>query len=150
MPIQMAEQLWLYNNWANNLLFKAYEGYGERMPASCLRLLSHIVNTQSHWLNRVRGEKQTVGVWDEHDLEGCKRLHEETAQEIKAVMEVHAAEMQVKIGYANTKGLVFQNTLSDILLHVFNHGTYHRAQIAQEMRESGLDPINTDYINFVR
>ncbi len=146
----MAEQLWSYNNWANNLLFKTYEGYGERMPASCLRLLSHIVNTQSHWLNRVTGGPQKVGVWDEHDWDGCKRLHEETAQELKAIMEAHAAEMQVKIEYANTQGRVFQNTLSDILLHVFNHGTYHRAQIAQEMRKNGLDPINTDYINFVR
>lgn len=150
MPIQMAEQLWLYNNWANNLLFKTYENYGERMPVSCLRLLSHIVNTQSHWLNRVTGEKQKTGVWDEHDLEGCKRLHLETAQGIKAIMEAHTAEMQVKIEYANTQGRVFQNTLSDILLHVFNHGTYHRAQIAQEMRKSGLEPVNTDYINFVR
>jgi uncharacterized damage-inducible protein DinB len=46
--------------------------------------------------------------------------------------------------------MTFTNTVFDMLLQVFTHGGYHRGQIAMEMRKAGLEPINTDYINFVR
>jgi len=150
MPINPFDQLWLYNNWANEALFKTFEVHGDRMPASCLRLLSHIFNAQSTWLSRVNGEKPMVGLWEIHDLTACKKLHTATSQGIMAAMEHHADDLQIKIEYANSRGQVFQNTLMDILFQVFNHATYHRGQIAMDMRISGLEPVNTDYINFVR
>lgn len=54
------------------------------------------------------------------------------------------------VKYSNTKGQEFSNSLYDILLHLFNHGTYHRGQIATDMRRNGLEPLNTDYITMVR
>ena len=150
MLTKKMEQVWLYNNWANDILFKTFETYGDRMPASCLRLLSHIVNAQYTWLCRINGEKQVVGLWDVHDLESCKTLHAATSQGLKTAMEQHADDLDIKIEYANSQGRVFQNSLFDILFQVFNHATYHRAQIAMEMRINGLQPVNTDYINFVR
>jgi uncharacterized damage-inducible protein DinB len=30
------------------------------------------------------------------------------------------------------------------------HGTYHRGQIAMQLRQQGLEPVNTDYIMFLR
>jgi uncharacterized damage-inducible protein DinB len=150
MLTKKLEQLWLYNNWANDILFKTFESYGDRMPASCLRLLSHIFNAQSTWLCRINGEKQVVGLWDIHDLEKCKKLHAETSQGIRTAIEGHADDFDIKIEYANSQGRVFQNSLFDILFQVFNHATYHRAQIAMEMRKNELTPVNTDYINFVR
>jgi uncharacterized damage-inducible protein DinB len=150
MLTKKLEQLWLYNNWANEILFKTFEEYGDRMPASCLRLLSHILNAQSTWLNRITGENQVVGLWDVHDLEGCKKLQAETSQGLRAAIERHADDLDIKIEYANSQGHVFQNTLFDILFQVFNHATYHRAQIAMDMRINALQPVNTDYINFVR
>src|ERR1700733_2293750 len=101
MPIKKLEQLWLYNNWANEILFKTFEAYGDQMPASCLRLLSHIVNAQSTWLCRGDGEKQGVGLWDVHDLEGCRKWHAETSQGLKAAMERHADDFEIKIENAN-------------------------------------------------
>ena len=40
--------------------------------------------------------------------------------------------------------------MEDILIQVFNHGTYHRAQVAKDLRGNGLAPVNTDYITYVR
>jgi uncharacterized damage-inducible protein DinB len=65
-------------------------------------------------------------------------------------MEKHADDLDAKIEYANSQGRVFQNSLFDILFQVLNHATYHRGQIAMEMRKNELQPANTDYINFVR
>jgi uncharacterized damage-inducible protein DinB len=150
MPEQTLTQFWKYNNWANDVLFAAFDNYGDQVPASCLRLLSHIVNGQSVWLSRMVGEKAAVGLWDEYDLAGIRSLHEQTSKGLGAIIEAHAADLSVKMEYTNSRGMTFQNTFFDMLFQVFNHGTYHRAQIAKDMRQQGLEPVNTDYINFVR
>ena len=38
----------------------------------------------------------------------------------------------------------------DILFHLASHGAYHRGQISVTLRHSNLEPVNTDYITFVR
>ena len=150
MSDKTLEQLWLYNNWANDALFKTFAENGDRMPASCLRLLGHIVNGQTIWLSRMNPEVANVGVWAEHDLDTCRRMQELTAAGFKVVMEKYADDPYAKIEYTNSRGMTFTNTVFDMLLQVFTHGGYHRGQIAMEMRKAGLEPINTDYINFVR
>lgn len=141
------DQLWKYTDWANNKLFDAFEHHGRQIPAQCLHLLSHIVNSQAVWLGRVSGEPAQVAIWQDHDLDGCKLLHQQTMAGIRALMET---DMDRSIHYTNQQGNSYNNYVSDILLHLFNHGTYHRAQIAHEMRVQGLEPVNTDYINFIR
>jgi uncharacterized damage-inducible protein DinB len=143
-------QLWKYNNWANQGLFETFSNYGDAMPASCKRLLNHIMNTQSVWLTRLTGEKQAVGVWEEMPLDECKRLHEQASAGLKSVLDKNAGDLSVKIGYTNTAGNRYQNSIHEIVLHMLNHGTYHRGQIALEMRKNGLEPVITDYIVFVR
>jgi uncharacterized damage-inducible protein DinB len=150
MPENVFIQFWKYNDWANNLLFDVFDKYDEKMPASCLRLLSHIVDCQSVWLTRLKNEKQTVGVWEMQDLKGCRKLHALTAMGLKKTIELHSDDLFAEIAYVNSAGNSFRNTVYDILLHLFNHGTYHRGQIAMEMRKNGLEPVSTDYIVFVR
>lgn len=41
-------------------------------------------------------------------------------------------------------------TRGDILLHVVNHGTYHRGQVADMLYELGVFPPATDYPVFLR
>jgi hypothetical protein len=41
------------------------------------------------------------------------------------------------VGYRNSRGEYWTSTVGDILTHVAMHGTYHRAQIAAAVRESG-------------
>jgi uncharacterized damage-inducible protein DinB len=44
----------------------------------------------------------------------------------------------------------FQTPIKDLLMHVALHGSYHRGQIAQALRLAGGEPVNTDFITFVR
>ena len=55
-----------------------------------------------------------------------------------------------KIIYKNSKGIEFSNTVQDVIFHVINHSTYHRAQIASDLKANGIEPINTDYIFYKR
>ncbi|MCW3088046.1 MAG: hypothetical protein JWQ78_1432, partial [Sediminibacterium sp.] len=41
--------------------------------------------------------------------------------------------------------------VKEILLHLFNHGTYHRGQLVTLLRQVGVEEIpRTDYIEFSR
>lgn len=54
--------------------------------------------------------------------------------------------------WANARALevVRETGEQESLLHVALHGTYHRGQIARELRRAGEESVNTDFIQFVR
>ena len=147
--ITMLKQFCAYNNWANSLLLDTFKVNIDLLPESCLLLFSHIVNAQLIWSSRINGIRPFVTVWQLHDLETCDKLLQES---IKALAEIDYPETSdsSNITYSNSVGDHFETSLSDILLHVFNHGTYHRAQIAKEMKLQNIQPVNTDYIQYVR
>jgi uncharacterized damage-inducible protein DinB len=142
-------QLWLYNNWANELILNSFKQNQSSIPASCLRLFSHITNAQIIWLSRINGEPSPVDVWDEHSLSECEKNHHIFSTGIQqSVADEHKGK--ISITYKNTQNIVYTDSLQDILLHIFSHGSYHRAQIAQDLKRNGLEPQNTDFIRFKR
>lgn len=65
----------------------------------------------------------------------------------------HATEemLGASLPYKNTKGQHFLQPVSDIIMHLANHGTYHRGQITTILRQLGVDRIpQTDYIVYGR
>ncbi len=53
--------------------------------------------------------------------------------------------------YRNLKGEPFKQKVGEVLLHLFNHGTYHRGQVVTMMRGLGYDKIpQTDLVVFQR
>ena len=59
-------------------------------------------------------------------------------------------ELENSITYSNTNGQSFQSILKDILTHLINHGSYHRGQIIQLLKEERKKLPYTDYIVWVR
>ena len=43
--------------------------------------------------------------------------------------------------YTGTKKEQFKQPVCDVLLHVFNHGTYHRGQLVTMLRQLGASNI---------
>lgn len=143
------DKLWEYTVWANGAVLSALRELGVNAPATSIRLMSHVVNAQTNWLNRLNGDGAVSALWESHPMDLIDQLNFETLQGLKAAMDRYAGDFAHKVGYKNLSGVFFENTVSDILTQVFNHGTYHRAQIAMDLREKGFDPVNTDYIAFV-
>lgn len=53
--------------------------------------------------------------------------------------------------YQNIKGDQFKQPIFQMLVHVFNHGTYHRGQLVTMLRQAGVEKIpQTDFIVFSR
>ncbi|HSI91018.1 MAG TPA: DinB family protein [Adhaeribacter sp.] len=140
-----------YNIWANSRLLKHLDQLPGEAPATALRLFSHVLNAQAIWIARLTGTVSPVKVWQEHSLETLHTLHEDTSNRLYDLLKsADIAEFNREIKYTNSEGLDFTNRVCDIFTHVFNHSTYHRAQVATALRQAGFEPINTDYITYVR
>lgn len=137
-----------YHFWAMDRLFKYLEALPE-VPQTCLKLMQHIVNAESIWLSRIEGEKPVVGVWEERPLADCLILHARSAKLLQAIVE-RDQDLERVISYVTSTGDPFSNNIHDILIHVLNHASYHRAQIAMALRAHDIEPVNTDYILYVR
>lgn len=145
----MLEKFCRYNNWANALLLDTLMASSGTVSESCILLFSHIVNAQTIWFKRIKGMTPGVSVWQNNELNTCKLMLEESAYALSEICKGDLEHMPI-IKYTISTGQQYETAVSDILLHVFNHGTYHRAQIAKEMKLQNIKPVNTDYINFVR
>ncbi len=117
------------------------------------RLFSHIINAQEIWLDRLQSVDESSGpsVWNLHAIhEFGSRENKNFSRFISYLDSASEDEWERVVRYKNTQGVEFENTVSDILLHVFNHSTYHRAQIAFILRQLDEKPVNTDFIAFAR
>ncbi|WP_247236247.1 DinB family protein [Telluribacter sp. SYSU D00476] len=112
------------------------------------RLMSHMLNAHHIWNKRILGQSPEVGVWQSMLLTEMLDRNEDNYQQTQRIL--HEADLDTTISYTNSKGDSFQNTVQDILFQVVNHTSYHRAQIATDFREHGLEPIMTDYIMYKR
>lgn len=59
-------------------------------------------------------------------------------------------DLERPLSYRNLKGEDFTQPLVDQLVHVVNHSTYHRGQIATLSRQAGFPAPATDLIVFKR
>ena len=80
-------KLWQYNDWANLSLIDSMAQQEEVLPHKSLQLLSHIMNAQLIWIERIKGVISKHGVWDEHDLATCRKLHLLSSEQIQAEIE---------------------------------------------------------------
>ena len=65
----------------------------------------------------------------------------------------NASEVQLThvFAYQNSKKEQFKQPVHEMLMHVFNHGTYHRGQLVTMLRQLGIDKIpQTDFVVFCR
>ena len=140
-----------YNIWANNRLIEHLENLEGGIPENALRLFSHVLNAQEIWIARMTNTECPVKVWQEHTLPEIKTLNQRSSYQLYDLLkEADIEEFNREIAYTNSQGLSYVSRVCDIFTHVFNHCTYHRAQVATALRQAGYEPINTDYITYTR
>jgi uncharacterized damage-inducible protein DinB len=138
-----------YEKWANKKILDALK----ELPApdeKALELMSHILLVQMVWYSRIVNQS-TPPVWDKKSLADLFTLHEENHKVLYAwISKLSEADYYKIIEYKNTKGQPFENTIKDILTHLFNHSTYHRGQIVERMKGKLPKMPETDFIVFFR
>ena len=142
--------LFKYNDWATREAAGSINGLEERDPR-LTELLSHIIASQKLWLVRTLKGDVHINPWEKHTVEECiTQSTMVTAEWINLLESLIESDLEKRVEYLNTKGEKFINTIRDIIVHVINHSTYHRAQIAQKVKALEEKPAVTDYIVYQR
>jgi uncharacterized damage-inducible protein DinB len=144
------ERLFEHMAWADERALKALresEGASELAHSE----LAHVLGVEHVWLARLEGRPATVAVWPTLSVDECEALARETQAGFHAFVDRHDdTTLERTVHYRNTAGAEFDSKVSDILLHVALHGSYHRGKVAAALRASAAEPAATDYIAFVR
>jgi uncharacterized damage-inducible protein DinB len=140
-----------YNIWANINTAESIRNTAD-LDVKALELFSHILIAQTIWLDRISQQEisfDSPGI--KLSAEDCNILSERNYSSWKNYLEnINEDEFSKVVVYKNIKGDSFKNTLSDIIAHVFNHSSYHRGQIAQQVKKANGKPAVTDFIAFAR
>lgn len=136
-----------YNQWSNQRVLDGLKN--QTAPEKAFALLSHIVLAESVWQMRLFAQPITTGIFEVLSLEQIEETMCRNEAGWSSLLE-STNDFSRRLDYKMLNGTPVQSSITDILTHIFNHGTYHRAQIASQMRQSGLEPATTDFITFSR
>lgn len=142
------QDLFAYNHETNQKLAEYLQGQSTELPEKVLSLFSHNLNAHHIWNHRIEGKPTRHGVWELHPTGSFKEIDNQNHQDTLGILSTH--DLHERLHYSNSRGDAFENTVRDILFHIINHSTHHRAQIATAFREAGIEPLATDYIFFRR
>jgi uncharacterized damage-inducible protein DinB len=147
-------RMFAYDQWANRECLAAMKDAGS-VSADTIGRMAHILSAQKLWLQRILKQPQSMPVWPSSAMEDCTALADEMSSAWRNYLTQLATQLPPgslddKVEYRNSNGEPWSNRLEDILTHVLLHSTYHRGQIALQMRASGMTPAYTDFIHAVR
>jgi uncharacterized damage-inducible protein DinB len=77
--------------------------------------------------------------------EAYKLSHADLREFIGALTE---ERLDASLAYRDSRGDAYERVLWQLMLHVGNHGSYHRAETAMALTAMGHDPGDLDYVYF--
>jgi uncharacterized damage-inducible protein DinB len=145
------ERAFAYEFWASRRLLARLREVPDPEP-ELLRLFAHTLIAMKIWGTRIRGEdSRGIPIWPDLSLDDCARLIEENERTCGELLYARGSSLlETTVAYTNQHGLSYETGVRDILFHVVTHGAYHRGQLARRLRDGGHEPVNTDYITYVR
>lgn len=113
----------------------------------------HLYQSDRVWLDRL--EERPSGKLEDYQAPGCMWELRDAWVEAHDRMIAFAnslgeADVNRVIAYKNLAGQAFEMPIWKIILHVVNHGSYHRGQITNMVRQLGHKATNLDLIRFYR
>lgn len=151
-----------YSAWANRRILDAAEGLSQEQfisPAgldygSLRGTLVHILSAETTWRKRCQEGISPSSSLVEDAFPTLAALRERWSEAELAMTAFLASltdeDLQRTIHYRTTKGVPYEDALWQLLLHVVNHGTQHRAEAAITLTQHGCSPGNVDLIVFLR
>jgi uncharacterized damage-inducible protein DinB len=147
-----------YHGWASRKLFDAAltlspETLSREMGVShksVLETLGHILFADRIWLSRVvdpsiqMNSSTPLQQALEKDWPVIQKRWEDWADSLAD------ADLLTPVSYKTLKGDSFQSPPWQVVLHLVNHGTYHRGQVAAMLKQLGAPLPPTDLIFYYR
>lgn len=137
-----------YNRQMNRQLILAMMEHRDKVSEKSVRLINHILNSQEMYNARLSPANKAYGSWHMRKLDELESANDYLHHVTTGIWT--RSEPATMIYYATATGITMQHTVADILFHMVNHGSYHRGQIATDFRNTGLEPLVTDYVVWKR
>lgn len=142
-------KLYKYNAWATKRVLNCLEKQ-QVTDEKILSIMGHMVAAQFLWLNRIKGlPPANVKLWGEYTLPQLIALADE-ADKLWLEFVQATEDFNRDLNYVNYVGEPYTTNVEMIMIHLVNHSSYHRGQIALSLRQKGFEPINTDFITYDR
>ncbi|MCC6762087.1 MAG: DUF664 domain-containing protein [Chitinophagaceae bacterium] len=152
-----------HNVWANHkLLFHIQQmeehKWYQQVPSSfdsLYKTILHMWDAESGWWQRMRLHEHLVipsASFDPSLKDACNGLMQQSLQWEPFIQQsLNEDAINSSLMYKNSRGEEFAQPVREVLLHVFNHSTFHRGQLVTMMRQLGETNIPaTDFIAFAR
>lgn len=157
MDVNTVRALYDYNRWANARVLEAASALNPEQFTRDLGnsfhsvhdTLAHILGAEWIWLERWKGTspKSLLNASDFPSVEALKtRWNEVESDRAQFILGITPEHLERVISYVNTRGQTFAYPLGEMMVHVVNHSTYHRGQIATLLRQLGAKPESTDLL----
>jgi len=116
------------------------------------QLMAHLLTAQQVWLGRCIDKPANITtLWPDWKADTFEQMINNNYQQwLKYLESLNDSDFERVIRYKNLQGDNFETGLIDILTHLINHGTHHRAQVGQHLKLAGAHLPSTDYILFAR
>jgi uncharacterized damage-inducible protein DinB len=159
---ELLKQFAAYNIWANQKLLDLILALPEEkqkaeMPSSFKSLYTtilHMLDAESIWWQRMKLQERIVVPSENYKgnmKDVCTELLQQNHQWQEWVNSATDPALEHVFQYYNSKREYFKQPVFQMLLHVFNHGTYHRGQLVNMLRQLGIEKIpQTDFIVWSR
>jgi uncharacterized damage-inducible protein DinB len=152
------QEMCAYNRWANARVFDAVSSlsadrFVEKLGGSFPSLrdtLTHIVWAERVWLCRWTGSPAPAALEGDFPRPDALRARwQEIAAEQRGFVDsLRADRLGSMVKYVNFAGQAWEYPLWRQMVHVVNHSSYHRGQVATMLRQLGERPAATDFLVF--
>ena len=150
-----------YNLWANQQLINTINNLPEDVAdttitssfSSIKKTLQHLNVVEFIWWQRLKLVESILPLEEKNQSakEIGKELLSYSLQWKEWVEKSTVAAFEHEFVYRNSKKEQFKQPVYQMLIHLFNHQTYHRGQLVTMLRQVGIDKIPaTDFIEWSR
>jgi uncharacterized damage-inducible protein DinB len=159
---ELLQQFAAYNIWANQKILEIIlplpeEKQKQEMPSSFKSIYDtvlHIWNAESIWWQRMKLEERIIFPAENFKGNMQEMVNELLQQNRKWkdwIDNATDAALDHVFQYYTTKRELFKQPVYQMILHVFNHGTYHRGQLINMLRQLRIEKLpQTDFIVWSR
>ena len=114
--------------------------------------LAHLYGADWVWLERFHGRSPSAlpGAESLTSVSTIRERWEPVHRGLQKFVESLApARLGEPLTYVNFAGQTWTYPIGEALVHVANHGTYHRGQVATLLRQLGKKAASTDYLRWI-